>query len=130
MEVTKEFLRHLVDCTWNHVTESTEVPATKTADMIIENAQASFIEIKKNQLAERIDHKVIEAKKEELAKYTKNSIFEEYYSHTRCDMYKILNEHTKFNEDKWVLSPVSEGLEQALDLAIKSFIKQKNDNNR
>lgn len=122
----QRFLRHLVDCVWNHVTESTEVPSTQTANMLIANARISFEEENKkglDKLVNRLVSENVKLKEEQLKQYTKNSIFEEYYSHSGCDMYKILNEHTKYREDKWVLSPVSEGKLKALDLAILEFSK-------
>ena len=66
----------------------------------------------------RIDKKV-----ETLRKLTNNFLFIEYYTHSGCDMYKIKNEWTRYAEDKLVLSPVSEGIEKALDLAIISVKK-------
>jgi len=34
----RKFFRHLIDVVWNHVTESQEVPATSTADELIDKA--------------------------------------------------------------------------------------------
>jgi len=38
VEGEREWLRKLVDVVWNHATESTAVPSTKTADMLIDRA--------------------------------------------------------------------------------------------
>jgi hypothetical protein len=65
-----------------------------------------------------IDNKILK-----LRKLTSNFIFIEFYSHTNSDMYKILNEYTKFRKDKIVLCEISEGIEHALDLAIECFKK-------
>ncbi len=51
--------------------------------------------------------------------------FVEYYPHTRCDMYKILNPYTLYVQEKVVLSPVSEGFERALNLAITEITSRK-----
>ena len=53
--------------------------------------------------------------------------FIEHYSHTNCDMYKINNMYTNYNNDKWVLSPVSEGFTHAVQLAIETFKKERPD---
>lgn len=67
----------------------------------------------------------IDKKINELFDLTNNFIFVEYYSHTNDFMYKIMNEYTDYNQDKLVLSPISEGIEKALDLAIDSISKAK-----
>lgn len=72
---------------------------------------------KHNDSANRIEGKLLK-----LAELTSNFPFIEYYPHSDCDMYKILNEYTKWKEEKIVLSPVSEGFEKALDIAIDYFI--------
>ena len=51
--------------------------------------------------------------------------FIEYYSHTNCDMYKILNPYTNYGEDKIVLHPVSEGLQKSIDKAIRVISERK-----
>lgn len=68
---------------------------------------------------------MIDKKINQLRKLTSNFLFIQYYSHTGCDMYKILNEFTFYNEDKVVLCPVDEGIEKALDLALEHLQKRK-----
>jgi len=41
-EEGRRFLRHLIDVVWNYVTESTEVPATSTADNLIDEATKTW----------------------------------------------------------------------------------------
>lgn len=67
----------------------------------------------------------LDLKLEELCRLTSNSLFVEYYPHTREKMYKILNEYTLFAEDKIVLCPVSEGIYKALDMAITAITEKK-----
>lgn len=71
----------------------------------------------------------IDEKINELRKLTNNFLFIEYYSHEECEMYKILNEYTKYNEEKLVLCRVSEGIENALDLAIEHIGNAKKEFN-
>ncbi len=68
----------------------------------------------------------IDKKIKQLRGITSNFLFIEYYSHSKCDEYKILNEFTEFGEDKCVLCPVDEGIEKALDLAIDFLTEAKN----
>ncbi len=68
---------------------------------------------------------MIDQKIKQLREITSNFLFIEYYSHTDCDMYKILSEFTKYNEEKLALSPVDDGIEKALDLAIEHIGKKK-----
>lgn len=68
---------------------------------------------------------VIDQKIVELRKLTDRFLFIDYYSHERCDMYKINNEYTKYRLDTRVLCPVSDGIEKALDLAIAEITKLK-----
>jgi len=84
------------------------------------------LEIAKERDEFEAKYKGLDIKIEELSTLTSNFPFIEFYPHTHCDMYKILNEYTKYREDKWVLTPVSEGFEKALDTAIKQFTDQKN----
>jgi hypothetical protein len=51
----------------------------------------------------------------------KNPIFIEYYSHEKCDCYKILNPFTRYKRHIIVLCKVSEGLEKARQLAAISL---------
>lgn len=69
--------------------------------------------------------KKIDRKINKLRQHTTNFPFIEYYSHEGCDCYKILNEHTKFAEDKIVLCPVDQGFSKALTLAIDAIITCK-----
>lgn len=41
-ERIKRLMRHLVDETWKHCTESETVPSTETADMLIEKVMKDF----------------------------------------------------------------------------------------
>ena len=68
-----------------------------------------------------VDEKILK-----LCEVTSNFLFIEYYSHEDCNMYKILNEYTNYREDKLVLCKVEDGIEKALDLAIK-FIHERKD---
>ena len=61
----------------------------------------------------------------ELFELTHNFIFIEYYTHTRKNMYKILNEYTKFRADKLVLCEMDDGIELALKLAIEQIRSAK-----
>lgn len=54
-----------------------------------------------------------------------NLPFIEYYPHTQCDMYKILNPYTEYREEKIVLSNPTEGCDKCLDLAIKCISERK-----
>jgi hypothetical protein len=67
----------------------------------------------------------IDNKIDELRDVTSNFLFIEYYSHTQCDMWKIMNEYTHYKSDKLVLCQVDEGIEKALDLAIKEISSRK-----
>lgn len=67
----------------------------------------------------------IDEKIDYLRGITSNFLFIEYYPHTNCDMWKILNEHTNFKQDKHVLCPVTDGIERALDIAIVEIGKAK-----
>ena len=67
-----------------------------------------------------IDLKILE-----LRKLTTNFLFIEYYPHTNCEMWKILNEYTTYKQDKLVLCSLDEGIEKALDLAIEYINKRK-----
>lgn len=69
--------------------------------------------------------KNIDRKINKLRQHTSNFLFIEYYSHEGCECYKILNEHTKYGEDKRVLCPVDEGFSKALDIAISAIIAAK-----
>lgn len=63
--------------------------------------------------------KTIDEKIKELRGLTHEFLTIEYYSHTKCDMYKIKNIYTKYNEDKIVLGAVSDGIENSIDIAIR-----------
>jgi hypothetical protein len=47
-----------------------------------------------------------------------NPIYIEYYSHERCDCYKINNPWTKYGKDVYVLCRVDQGIEFARLVAI------------
>ena len=72
-----------------------------------------------------IDRKILQ-----LRELTSKFLFIEHYTHTGCDMYKILNEYTKYKEDKLVLCKVTDGIEHALDLALVHITKRKNEFNQ
>lgn len=89
------------------------------------DGQGSVVQIKKADPEKVFEMQSIDENIDSLQKVTSNFLFIEYYSHTKCDMYKILNEYTKYKEDKVVLSPVSEGFEKSLIEAIKHLTKEK-----
>lgn len=64
---------------------------------------------------------MIDTKINQLLELSDEFLFIEYYTHTNCKMYKIKNIYTKYKEEKIVLSPVSEGIEKALNLAIEQI---------
>ena len=68
---------------------------------------------------------MIDEKIKQLREITSNFLFIEYYSHTNCEMWKILNKYTKFREEKLVLCPLDDGIEKALDLAINGIKERK-----
>jgi len=68
---------------------------------------------------------MIDEKIKQLRAITSNFIFVEFYLHTNCEMWKIMNEYTNYNQDKLVLCPLDEGIEKALDLAIEHIGKRK-----
>ena len=76
--------------------------------------------IKFAQADSNIDEKI-----KQLKTITSNLPFVEYYSHTNCEMWKILNEYTTYRKDKFVLCKFDEGFEMALDLAIEHIGKKK-----
>ena len=53
-----------------------------------------------------------------MSEQTKNPIFIEYYSHDKCDCYKINLPWSTYHTEKLVLCKVSEGIEYARQLAI------------
>ena len=65
----------------------------------------------------------IDEKIERLRAVTVMFLFREYYPHTGCEMWKILNQYTSYSEEKFVLCPVSDGIEKALDVAIECITK-------
>lgn len=67
----------------------------------------------------------IDAKIKELLDITNEFLFVEYYPHSRRIEFKILNEYTKYGEEKLVLCPVEDGIERALDIAIEQITKGK-----
>jgi hypothetical protein len=84
------------------------------------------ISLKNNRKTKNGDSlNVIDEKIAELSDITKKILFIEHYSHTGCDMWKIINEYTHFGEEKIVLSPAKDGIEKALDMAIEAIDKRK-----
>ncbi len=67
----------------------------------------------------------IDEKIKKLKSITSEFLFVEFYSHTNCEMWKILNEYTKFQEEKLVLHSLEEGFEKSLDLAIEQIERKK-----
>lgn len=62
---------------------------------------------------------MIDQKIKQLMELSSQFIFIEYYYHTDCYMYKIINDYTNYREDKIVvLCSLDNGFERALDLAI------------
>lgn len=62
---------------------------------------------------------------QELWEYAGVGVFLEYYSHTDKIMYKVLNPWTEYHEDKLVLSPMEEGIEKALCIALPKLAQCK-----
>lgn len=75
---------------------------------------------KKDELILTIDNKI-----KQLREITTEQPFIEYYTHSGCEMWKINNEFTNYNQDKLVLCSVEEGFEKALDIAITYIDKAK-----
>lgn len=73
----------------------------------------------------KLDKAVIRVKTLLLKKITDEFPFIEYYPHTDCDMYKIRNEYTDHKEHKIVLCKATEGIEKALNIALKEIKKRK-----
>jgi hypothetical protein len=71
-------------------------------------------------------NETIETKVLQLVSITSNFLFVEYYSHERCDCWKIKDEFTEYRESKLVLCKVEEGFEKALDFAIEYLQVSKN----
>lgn len=78
----------------------------------------NHIRPKKDELILTIDDKI-----KQLRKITTELPYIEFYTHSGCEMWKINNEFTNYNQDKLVLCTVEEGFEKALDFAI-SFISE------
>ncbi len=89
------------------------------------DGQGSVVQIKKSDPKNFFEMQSIDENISQLQKITSNFLFIEFYPHTNCDMYKILNEYTKYKEDKIVLHPVSEGFEKSLIEAIKCLTNRK-----
>ena len=75
---------------------------------------------KKDELILTIDDKI-----KQLREITTEQPFIEFYTHSECEMWKINNEFTNYNQDKLVLCTVEEGFEKALDIAITYIDKAK-----
>jgi hypothetical protein len=52
-------------------------------------------------------------------------VYPEYYTHTNSFMWKIENTYTPFEKDVLVLCPLSDGIERAIDLAIRQILEFK-----
>lgn len=61
----------------------------------------------------------IDSKISSLLEITDEFVFPAYYSNTNCVMWKISNPFTELAGETLVLCPISEGIEKAIDLAIK-----------
>ena len=68
----------------------------------------------------KIDNKI-----QELLQLSDEFIFPAYYTHTNKVMWKISNVYTNYAQETLVLSPVSEGIEKALDMAIAAIAEKK-----
>lgn len=68
---------------------------------------------------------MIQNKVDQLLKLTNNFVYPEYYSHTSQVMWKIDNEYTDLRKDTLVLCTLGEGLEKALNYAIKNIQVKK-----
>lgn len=75
---------------------------------------------KKDELILTIDDKI-----KQLREITTELPYIEFYAHSGCEMWKINNEFTNYNQDKLVLCSVEEGFEKALDFAISYIDKIK-----
>ena len=62
--------------------------------------------------------KDIDLKVQLLRKLTDNFLYIEYYTHTGGDMYKIVSPYSSYRKMVHVLTSVTNGIEEALDLAI------------
>ena len=67
-----------------------------------------------------IDEKIIE-----LLLISDEFIFPASYSHTGVAMWKISNVYTRYHAETFVLCPITDGIEKALDLAIEQISKAK-----
>lgn len=69
----------------------------------------------------------IEQLSKDLVELTGNFIFPEYYPHTNCLMWKILNPFTKYGEEKFVLVHVDDeyGVQKALTIALAKIAASK-----
>lgn len=81
------------------------------------------IQVSKTDLPESgVDDKIAT-----LLELTEEFIFPAYYSHEGKVMWKISNVYTKYRESTLVLCPLEDGILKALDLAIESIGKAKNE---
>lgn len=67
----------------------------------------------------------IDEKIQRLLELSDEFIFPAYYSHTNAVMWKISNVYTQYGGETLVLSPVSEGIEAALDMAIEAIAERR-----
>lgn len=77
---------------------------------------------KEPEIKESIDSKI-----EKLLSLSDEFVFPEYYSHTNKTMWKIVNIYTEYKQETLVLCGVDEGIEKAIDLAIKHISKSRNE---
>lgn len=68
-----------------------------------------------------IDEKILA-----LSEITSEFLFKAYYSHENAICWKINNEYSEYNKETFVLCKVEDGIEKALDLAIKTITEKKN----
>jgi hypothetical protein len=69
---------------------------------------------------------VFENKVKKLLSLSDEFIFPEFYSHTNETMWKVKNIYTQWNKEIIVLCSVYDGIEKAIDLAIKHISDAKN----
>ena len=70
---------------------------------------------------------MINLKIEQLLRLSDEFIFPAYYSHTGKTMWKISNPYTKYGSETLVLCELESGIENALDLAIESIGKTRDE---
>ena|SRR5690348_14219459 len=96
------------------------MPEQKMNSELNAETQGISAQVLPNPMLAAVDVKIAE-----LLQISDEFIFPAYYSHTGCVMWKIENVYTKWGGETLVLSPVSEGIEKALDIAIDELYKRR-----